>query len=117
VRRVSLWLLALLAGTSVASAVASAAPVTLAEAMAAADAHAPSLAEARAEAGAADRRADAARAAGGPTATLTGTIGWGRLDPGGYFGLSATNVTPRAALLCAMTWRRPSAACWPHTPG
>jgi outer membrane protein len=76
---------------------ASAAPVTLDDAIAAAEAHAPSLAMARADADAAGNRADAARAAGGPTATLTGTIGWGRLDPGGYFGLSATNVTPRAA--------------------
>lgn len=78
---------------------ALAAPVTLDEAIAAAETHAPSLAIARADADAAEKRADAARAAGGPTATLTGTIGWGRLDPGGYFGLTATNVTPRAALV------------------
>mgnify|MGYP002654484032 CR=1 FL=1 len=76
---------------------ASAAPVTLDEAIVAAEAHAPSLAMAKADADAAGSRADAARAAGGPTATMTGTIGWGRLDPGGYFGLTATNVTPRAA--------------------
>jgi outer membrane protein len=65
--------------------------------MTAAEAHAPSLAAATAEADAAGRRADAARAAAGPTATLAGTVGWGRLDPGGFFGLTATNVTPRAA--------------------
>lgn len=75
----------------------SAAPVTLDEAIAAAETHAPFLAMAMAEANAAGSRADAARAAAGPTATLTGTIGWGRLDPGGYFGLTATSVTPRAA--------------------
>ncbi|WP_313670173.1 TolC family protein [Sandarakinorhabdus sp.] len=79
------------------AAPAWAAPITLDEAIAAAETHAPSLAMARAEADAADKRADAARAAGGPTATLTGSIGWGRLDPGGYFGLTATDVTPRAA--------------------
>ena len=76
---------------------ASAAPVTLEDAIVAAETHAPSLAMARADADAAGSRVDAARAAAGPTATLTGTIGWGRLDPGGYFGLTATDVTPRAA--------------------
>lgn len=83
-----------LAGTPSA---AFAAPITLEQAMAAAESHAPALAMARAEADAADRRADAARAAAGPVATITGSIGWGRLDPGGYFGLAASNVTPRAA--------------------
>lgn len=92
--RVRFWLAA--SALALAGPVA-AAPVTLDEAIAAAETHAPSLAMARAEADAADKRADAARAAGGPTATLTGTIGWGRLDPGGYFGLTATSVTPRAA--------------------
>lgn len=82
-----------------AAPAAWAAPVTLEDAMAAAEAHAPALAAARAEAEASDKRADAARAAAGPAATVTGTIGWGRLDPGGYFGLAATAVTPRSAQL------------------
>lgn len=76
-----------------------AAPLTLDDAMASALAHGPRLAAADAERDAASRRADAARAAGGPSASLSGTIGWGRLDPGGYFGLNSANVTPRAAQL------------------
>jgi len=76
---------------------AGAAPITLQDAMAAAEAHAPQLAAASADADAAELRAAAARAASGPSATLTGTVGWGRLDPGGYFGLNAADVTPRAA--------------------
>jgi len=92
VRRLALLVLAGTLGQP-----AMAAPLTLEEAMAAAQAHAPTLATAIAEAEAAERRAAAARAAAGPTATLTGTVGWGRLDPGGYFGLNATDVTPRAA--------------------
>jgi outer membrane protein len=91
-----LWLTGPLAFAALAVS-AVAAPITLDDAIAAAETHAPSLAVARAEADAAEKRAEAARAAAGPTATLTGSIGWGRLDPGGYFGLSATNVTPRAA--------------------
>lgn len=78
---------------------ASAAPISLSQAITAAQTHAPSLAAATAEAEAAERRVAAARAAAGPSATLSGTIGWGRLDPGGYFGLPASNVTPRAAQL------------------
>lgn len=88
-------LLGLLAGTALEAA--SAAPLTLEAAMAAAEAQAPALAAAAADADAADHRAAAARAAAGPSATLTGSIGWGRLDPGGYFGLTASDVTPRAA--------------------
>jgi outer membrane protein len=95
--RIRLGLLASGLAIAASSQVAWAVPVTLDEAMVAAEAHAPMLAVAKAEAEAADKRADAARAAAGPTATLTGTIGWGRLDPGGYFGLTATDVTPRAA--------------------
>ncbi len=88
-----------LAGMLLLAVPAQAQPAVLTfdDAMAAAMTHAPRLAAADAESDAASRRADAARAAGGVSATLSGTIGWGRLDPGGYFGLQARNVTPRAA--------------------
>jgi len=72
---------------------------TLEEAIAAAIRHAPAIEAARADADAAAARIDQARSAGLPSATLSGTIGYGRLDPQGYFGLSAATVTPRAAQL------------------
>lgn len=72
---------------------------TLAEAIAAAVTHAPEIEAARADADAADARIGQARSAGLPSATLSGTIGYGRLDPQGYFGLPAATVTPRAAQL------------------
>lgn len=73
------------------------APLTLEQAIAEAEAHAPALAAAEAEADAAKARTVQARAAGLPSVTLSGTIGAGRLDPGGFFGLQAADVTPRAA--------------------
>ena len=72
---------------------------TLEEAIAAAMTHAPEIEAARADADAADARIKEARGQGLPSATLSGTIGYGRLDPQGYFGLPAANVTPRAAQL------------------
>ena len=48
---------------------------------------------------AADARIREAKGYALPSATLSGTIGYGRLDPQGYFGLPAANVTPRAAQL------------------
>lgn len=87
-----LLLAALLAGAAL-----PAQATTLDEAIAAALAHAPELAAARADVDGADARAAMARAGGLPTATAIGTIGVGRLDPRGYFGLHASNVTPRAA--------------------
>ena len=72
---------------------------TLDAAIAAAMAHAPEIEAARADADAADARIDAARAHARPSATLSATIGHGRLDPQGYFGLPAATVTPRAAQL------------------
>jgi outer membrane protein len=69
---------------------------TLEEAIAAAMAHAPEMVMAEAEADAADARVDQARSGRKPTGTVSGTIGFGRLDPKGYFGLSADTVTPRA---------------------
>lgn len=70
---------------------------TLDEALTAAMAHAPEIAAADADADAAKARLDQAKAGRLPTATLTGTIGYGRLDPRNFFGLGAANVTPRAA--------------------
>ena len=71
----------------------------LAAAIADARAHSPARVAAEAEAEAADARLAQARAAAGPTARVEGSIGYGRLDPGGYFGLSADEVTPSAVQL------------------
>ncbi|KQX19697.1 channel protein TolC [Sphingomonas sp. Root50] len=71
--------------------------MTLDEAIAAAMRHAPEIAVADAEADAARARLDQARSGRLPTATLSGTIGYGRLDPRNFFGLGAADVTPRAA--------------------
>jgi outer membrane protein len=86
-----LWLAAPLAVSSAARA------TTLDEALAAALAHAPEIAAANADADAAKARLEQAKAGRLPTATLSGTIGYGRLDPRGFFGLGAANVTPRVA--------------------
>lgn len=70
---------------------------TLDEAIAAAMTHAPEIAVARADSDTAAARVREAKAGGLPTATLTVTVGIGRLDPQNFFGLGAANVTPRAA--------------------
>lgn len=66
-------------------------------AMADALARSPSLAAAQADVAAAEARVAEARAVGGPTARIEGTIGLGRIDPQGFFGLTADDVMPRAA--------------------
>ncbi|WP_447932491.1 TolC family protein [Sphingopyxis fribergensis] len=71
----------------------------LASAIADARAHSPALAAAAADADAAAARVAQARAAAGPTARIEGSVGIGRLDPGGYFGLAAAGVTPSALQL------------------
>lgn len=71
----------------------------LATAIADARAHSPAIAAADADADAAEARVAQARAAAGPIARIEGSIGYGRLDPGGYFGLSADDVTPSAVQL------------------
>lgn len=76
---------------------ASAHAKSLDEAIAAAMAHAPQLAAAQARAEAAAAAVDGARAERMPQATLDGQIGVGRIDPQGFFGLSAASVTPRMA--------------------
>lgn len=79
------------------AAAAQAETLTLERAIAEAEAHAPAIEAADAERDAAAARTTQARAAGRPSGTLTGSIATGRLDPGGFFGLKATDVTPRAA--------------------
>ncbi len=71
--------------------------VTLDDAIAAALAHDPSITIADAGRDAAGGRVDQARAAGRPTVTIRGSIGYGRLDPQGFFGLGAANLTPFTA--------------------
>ncbi len=77
---------------------APAAAVSLDEAIAAALATAPAALQAEAGLEAADARLRQARGAALPSASVSGSIGTGRLDPKGYFGLTAQDVTPRAAM-------------------
>lgn len=89
------------AGLTLVSALVLAAPaaaVSLEDAIAAALAAAPEARAAEAGLDAARARLSQARGAALPTASISGTIGTGRLDPRGYFGLQASDVTPRAAL-------------------
>jgi outer membrane protein len=82
---------------ALASVAFPASATTLDEAIAAALAHAPEVTASDAEADAARARLDQAQSGRLPTVTLSGTIGFGRLDPKEFFGLSADDVTPRAA--------------------
>lgn len=88
--------LLIVAGLSAIACPVGTAAQDLAIAIADARAHSPTLVAAEAEADAADARLAQARAAAGPTARVEGSIGYGRLDPGGYFGLTADDVTPSA---------------------
>lgn len=81
-----------------ASAVVLAAPATattLEDAIAAALATSPVAARADAERDAAAARRDSAEGAMLPTVQAVASIGAGRLDPSGYFGLEAADTTPR----------------------
>lgn len=69
----------------------------LAAAIADALAHAPAVAEADAGAAAAKARVDRARAEGNPLLRVEGSYGAGRIDNGGFFGITADNVNPLAA--------------------
>lgn len=86
---------ALLLASALFAAPASA--ETLDQAIAAAMAHAPQLAAARAREDAARARLDGARAERMPQASVEGQIGAGRIDPQGFFGLTADDVVPRSA--------------------
>ena len=71
--------------------------VTLDEAIAAAIVHDPSITVADASRDAASGRVTQARSGGLPTVTVRGSVGYGRLDPLGFFGLGSANVTPVTA--------------------
>lgn len=81
--------------------VAAAQAETLDQAIAAAVARDPDLAAAAAERDAAQARLDQARAAGGPTVGVSGSLGIGHLDPRGFFGIPAEAVVPRSAQITA----------------
>ena len=68
----------------------------LAAAITAALANAPSIAEAEAGEAAASARLDRAKSEGNPLLRVEGSYGAGRIDNGGYFGLTADNVRPTA---------------------
>ncbi|MEO1968371.1 MAG: TolC family protein [Sphingomonadaceae bacterium] len=61
--------------------------------------HSPTLAAARARADAAAAKVDEARGARLPQIDVNGQLGYGRIDPQGFFNLPADNVTPRTAAL------------------
>jgi len=63
---------------------------TIADALA----HAPALSEAQAEEAGAKARLEAAHAQGHPQVSVQGQYGVGRLDNGGFFGMTAKGVTP-----------------------
>lgn len=81
---------------SCAVAVPPAAAQDLAAAITDALANAPSLAEAQAGEAAAKARLDRARAEANPLLRVEASAGVGRIDNGGFFGITADNVTPLA---------------------
>lgn len=86
-----------LALASVALSCTPAGAETLDDIVAASLAHSPSVAAAQAREDAANAKVDEVRAEHMPNATAEGQIGVGRIDPQGFFGLSADDVTPRSA--------------------
>ncbi|AKH42824.1 outer membrane protein [Altererythrobacter atlanticus] len=89
--------LILLTATATFALPLNAAAQSLDETIAASMANSPTLAAARAREDAADAAVKQARAERMPQASVEGQIGTGRLNPKGYFGLSADDVTPRSA--------------------
>ena len=79
---------------------------TLEEAIAAAKEHAPEVDVAEAESDIAKARLQQAKSGGRPSAILSGTIGAGRLDPKGYFGLTADNKRGLALPRPRRAWSR-----------
>lgn len=69
----------------------------LAAAISGALANAPTLAEAEAGEAAAKARLDRAQAESNPLLRVEGSYGAGRIDNGGFFGITADNVSPLAA--------------------
>ena len=94
--RLNLSRRALTASAALLSVLAAfpAAAQDLAAAIADAMANAPLVAEADAGAAAAKARLDAARAEGNPLLRVEGSVGAGRIDNGGFFGITADNVNP-----------------------
>lgn len=91
-RRLILQMLTL----SCLAAAPSASAQDLVSAIANALANAPTLAEAEAGEAAARARLDRARAESNPLLRVEGSYAAGRIDNGGFFGLTADNVTPLA---------------------
>lgn len=86
---------------SCASAIPTASAQDLAAAITSALANAPAIAEATAGEAAASARVDRAKAESNPLLRVEGSYGAGRIDNGGYFGLTADNVTPTALMATA----------------
>ena len=59
-------------------------------------ANAPALAAAQADEAAAKARLDRAKAESNPLLRVEGSVGTGRIDNGGFFGITAANTTPLA---------------------
>jgi TolC family type I secretion outer membrane protein len=90
----------LVLGLAAALATPSAAfALSLPEAIALAERGNPVLAQSKAQADAADARLAQARAGRLPSLTLSGELGQGTTDLGGFFGFGRSDVTPRAAAL------------------
>ena len=85
-----------LASLSCALASPPAAAQDLAAAISDALANTPALAEAGAGAAAANARLDRARAESNPLLRVDGSVATGRIDNGGFFGLTADDVNPLA---------------------
>lgn len=86
---------------SCAGAIPLASAQDLAAAITDALAQTPVMAEANAREAAASARLDRAKAEGNPLLRVEGSYGAGRIDNGGYFGLTADNVTPTAVMATA----------------
>ena len=89
-------LIQLLLPLSCVVASSPAAAQDVATAIADALAHAPALDEAAANEVAAKARLDRARTERNPSVRVEGSAGVGRIDPGGFFGLTADNTVPLA---------------------
>lgn len=89
--------LRLVAGVALAALAMPASAQSLDTVIAESMARSPSLEGARARAESARAGVSAARAERAPSAALEGQIGVGRIDPQGFFGLTADDVVPRSA--------------------
>ena len=89
--------LRLVAGVALLALAAPVSAQSLDTVIAEAMARSPSLEGARARAESARAGVTAAKAERAPSAALEGQIGVGRIDPQGFFGLTADDVVPRSA--------------------